>query len=158
MTPAWVPSPNRGPRRGGARPDLVVIHYTAMRDADAALERLCDATAQVSAHYLIAKTGEVIQMVDEADRAWHAGGGAWGRVRDVNSRSIGIELDNTGREPFSEPLMAALERLLAEIMARWPVSPRNVVGHEDVAPGRKIDPGGKFDWARLARRGLAARR
>ncbi len=155
MTPGWVPSPNRGPRRGGARPDLVVIHYTAMRNADAALDRLCDPEAQVSAHYLIAKTGEVVQMVDEADRAWHAGGGAWGPVRDVNSRSIGIELDNTGREPFSEPLMAALEALLAGILSRWSITPERVIGHSDMAPHRKADPGPRFDWRRLALQGLS---
>jgi N-acetylmuramoyl-L-alanine amidase len=155
LTPQHVPSPNRGPRRGGARPDLVVIHYTAMQTAEAALERLCDPAAQVSAHYLIAKTGAVTQMVDEAERAWHAGAGAWGRTADINSRSIGIELDNTGREPFSEPLMAALEQVLAGILSRWAIPPERVIGHSDMAPHRKADPGPRFDWRRLALQGLS---
>jgi hypothetical protein len=134
LTPAFRPSPNRGPRRGGARPDMVVIHYTAMRDAEAALDRLCDPEAHVSAHYLIAKTGEVLQLVEEAERAWHAGAGAWGHVTDINSRSIGIELDNTGAEPFAEPLMAALEALLSGVLARWAIRPERVIGHSDMAP------------------------
>jgi N-acetylmuramoyl-L-alanine amidase len=93
--------------------------------------------------------------VDEAARAWHAGAGAWGAVTDVNSRSIGIEIDNDGRSPFSEPAMAALERLLPGVMARWSIPPERVIGHSDMAPERKADPGARFDWARLARLGLA---
>lgn len=154
-------SPNHNERRLG-KPDMVVIHYTGMKTAEAARERLCDPAAEVSAHWLIHLDGRMEALVPEDRRAWHAGVSEWEGERDVNSRSIGIELVNPGHEhgyhPFPEPQMAALERLLAEIMARWPVSPRNVVGHEDVAPGRKIDPGDKFDWARLARRGLAAAR
>jgi N-acetylmuramoyl-L-alanine amidase len=134
---------------------MVVIHYTAMRDAEAALDRLCDPEAHVSAHYLIAKTGEVLQLVEEAERAWHAGAGAWGHVTDINSRSIGIELDNTGAEPFAEPLMAALEALLSGVLARWAIRPERVIGHSDMAPHRKTDPGPRFDWRRLARQGLS---
>jgi len=155
LTPRFVPSPNRGPRRGGARPDLVVLHFTAMRDAGAALDRLCDPAAHVSAHYLVAKTGEALQLVEEGERAWHAGAGAWGRVTDINSRSIGIELDNTGAEPFSEPLMAALEALLSGILARWRIPPERVIAHSDMAPHRKTDPGPRFDWRRLALGGLS---
>ena len=149
------PSPNCGPRRDGLSPCLVVIHFTAMQTTQAALERLCDPAAEVSAHYLISGTGEIIQMVDEAARAWHAGAGEWRGLRDINSRSIGIELDNRGDHPFAEPQMAALETLLRGIMARWGIGARGVIGHSDMAPGRKSDPGRRFDWARLAWQGLA---
>lgn len=149
------PSPNFGERRGGARPDLVVIHYTAMPTAAAARERLCDPAHEVSAHWLIAEDGTTEQLVDEAHRAWHAGAGQWGSITDVNSRSIGIELANTGAQPFPEPQMAALERLLAGIMARWSIAPERIIGHSDMAPARKSDPGPRFDWRRLARQGLS---
>lgn len=149
-------SPNCGPRRAGLTPVMVVLHYTAMADAASALERLCDPSAEVSAHYLIDGTGEVIQMVQEADRAWHAGAGEWGGLADINSRSIGIELDNRGTHPFSAPQMDALEDLLRVIMARWSIPPEGVIGHSDMAPGRKADPGPHFDWVRLERQGLAA--
>lgn len=150
-------SPNCGPRRDGLTPVMVVLHYTAMADAPSALDRLCDASAEVSAHYLIEGTGAVVQMVEEADRAWHAGTGEWGGLADINSRSIGIELDNRGTHPFSAPQMDALEELLRGIMARWSIPPEGVIGHSDMAPGRKADPGPRFDWARLERQGLAAR-
>lgn len=154
--PIWHPSPNFGPRRDGQRPSLVVLHYTAMTCAAAALERLCDPAAEVSAHYLIGGDGTAWQMVEEDMRAWHAGAGEWAGQGDVNSRSIGIELDNTGAHPFCEPQMAALETLLAGILARHAIAPSGVIGHSDMAPGRKADPGPRFDWARLARQGLAA--
>ncbi|MDX5401306.1 MAG: N-acetylmuramoyl-L-alanine amidase [Rhodobacterales bacterium] len=155
MTILQHPSPNQGPRRDGARPDMVVIHYTAMDSAAAALERLCDPTAEVSAHYLICPQGRVWQMVDEAQRAWHAGAGRWGAVTDVNSRSIGIELANRGDHPFAAAQMDALEGVLAQVMARWAIPPERVIGHSDMAPLRKSDPGPRFDWRRLARRGLS---
>lgn len=126
-----------------------------MDGAHAALERLCDPQAEVSAHYLIGADGTVWQMVDEAMRAWHAGTGQWGDVVDVNSRSIGIELDNLGTHPFSEPQMQALESLLAGVVARWTIPPERVIGHSDMAPERKCDPGPRFDWQRLARQGLS---
>ena len=149
------PSPNFSERRDEARPDLIVIHYTAMPTCAEARDRLCDPSAEVSAHWLIAEDGTVEQLVDEAMRAWHAGAGAWCGVGDVNSRSIGIELANPGDAPFPEPQMAALERLLPEIMARWNIPPERVIGHSDMAPERKRDPGPKFDWRRLALQGLA---
>ena len=155
MTPTAHPSPSFGPRRDRGRHDVVVLHDTAMGDAGAALERLCDPGIEVSAHYLIARTGEVYQLVDEEQRAWHAGAGAWGAVADVNSRSIGIELDNTGAQPFSAPLMAALEALLPDILRRWSIPPERVIAHSDLAPSRKCDPGPRFDWRRLARQGLS---
>lgn len=149
------PSPSCGDRRDGAVPDMVVLHYTAMTSAQAALDRLCDPETEVSAHYLISETGQVWQMVPEDRRAWHGGAGQWGAVSDVNSRSIGIELANTGDHPFPEPQMAALEALLPGIMARWNIAPERVIGHSDMAPDRKTDPGPRFDWQRLARQGLS---
>lgn len=134
---------------------MVVLHYTAMQDAEAATRVLCAPDREVSAHYLIARDGEIIRMVEEDARAWHAGASRWGSVDDINSRSIGIELDNDGESPFAEPLMAALERLLPGIMARHAIAPWRVVGHSDIAPHRKIDPGAHFDWRRLARAGLS---
>ncbi len=149
------PSPNFGERRDGARPDLVVIHYTAMATAEAALERLCSSEHEVSAHYLICEQGQVFRLVEEDMRAWHAGAGQWGDVTDVNSRSIGIELANTGLAPFAAAQMDALERLLADILARHAIPPERVIGHSDMAPLRKIDPGPRFDWKRLALQGLS---
>jgi N-acetylmuramoyl-L-alanine amidase len=152
-------SPNFGPRRDGLGPELVVLHYTAMPTAETALARLCDPGSEVSAHYLVAEDGRVWRLVDEEMRAWHAGAGSWAGRADVNSRSIGIELANAGPlagfPPFPEPQMAALERLLDAILARWSIAPAGVIAHSDMAPGRKADPGPKFDWRRLARGGRA---
>ena len=133
----------------------MVIHYTAMTSAQAAANTLCDPETEVSAHYLIAEDGEIISLVPEALRAWHAGAGAWGCVTDVNSRSIGIELANTGLTPFAAAQMDALTELLEGIKARWAIRPERVIGHSDMAPGRKIDPGARFDWRRLALEGLS---
>lgn len=149
------PSPNCGARRGGVLPDLIVLHYTAMASTAEARARLCDPAHEVSAHWLISEAGEAEQLVDEALRAWHAGGGQWGEVTDVNSRSIGIELANSGLAPFPEAQMAALERVLEGIMGRWGIRPEGVIGHSDMAPARKSDPGPRFDWRRLARAGLS---
>ncbi len=155
MPAIWHPSPNFGPRRDGLTPSLIVLHYTAMSSARAALDRLCDPTAEVSAHYLIGHDGTLWQMVKEPLRAWHAGAGEWAGQDDINSRSIGIELDNRGDHPFGDPQMQTLEALLPGIMSRWNIAPPGVIGHSDMAPGRKCDPGPRFDWARLARQGLA---
>lgn len=155
MQPVRHPSPNFGERRDGLRPELVVLHYTAMPDAASALDRLCSSDFEVSAHYLIARDGTLYQLVDEEMRAWHAGGGDWRGQGDVNSRSIGIELDNPGDAPFSQPMMETLEALLPRILSRWSIPPEGVIGHSDMAPTRKFDPGRRFDWARLARQGLA---
>lgn len=149
-------SPNQGARRDGLRPSLVVLHFTGMASAEAALDRLCDPEAEVSSHYLICTKGLLYQLVPEEQRAWHAGAGEWRGEEDINSRSIGIELDNAGDHPFSEPLMASLETLLADILARHGIASHGVIGHSCMAPGRKADPGPRFDWARLARQGLAA--
>jgi len=148
-------SPNFGPRRGGAKPDMIVLHFTGMADAGSALRRLCSSDSGVSAHYLIGETGDICQLVDEEMRAWHAGAGQWGPVSDVNSRSVGIELVNSGAHPYPAPQMAALEALLPGIMDRWSVPPERVIGHSDMAPARKSDPGPRFDWRRLALQGLS---
>lgn len=126
-----------------------------MQSCSDAIARLCDPTSEVSAHYIIDRSGAVTQMVAETMRAWHAGQGEWRGMDDINSRSIGIELDNAGTHPFSNLQMNALEALLADIKCRWNILPENIIGHSDMAPGRKHDPGAKFDWARLARQGLA---
>ena len=144
-------SPNFGPRKGGAVPTLIVIHYTAMDTAEAALERLCDPQYEVSAHYLISAQGAVHQLVSEDMRAWHAGAGQWGEITDVNSHSIGIELDNRGDHPYAHPQVETLCALLPGIMKRWNITLENIIGHSDCAPGRKIDPGPRFDWLRLRR-------
>ena len=150
------PSPNFGPRTGGI--DMLVLHYTGMKSAAEALDRLCDPDARVSAHYLIDEDGAIWRLVAEDQRAWHAGVSSWRHRSDVNGASIGIELVNPGHEwgyrPFPETQMAALETLAGDVLARHPIPSRNVVGHSDVAPLRKQDPGELFDWPRLARAGI----
>ncbi|MEW9854190.1 N-acetylmuramoyl-L-alanine amidase [Novosphingobium sp. M1R2S20] len=152
-----VQSPNCNDR---ALPiSMVVLHYTGMRTSGEALARLCDPSSQVSAHYLIEEDGTVINLVPEEKRAWHAGRSYWSGTTDVNSASIGIELVNPGHEfgyrPFPEPQMDALLPLLADIIDRHDIPRANVVGHSDVAPARKQDPGEYFDWVRLGQLGLA---
>lgn len=151
------PSPNFDER---ALPvSMVVLHYTGMQSAADALERMCDAKAKVSAHYMIDEDGQVTALVPEDKRAWHAGKSYWRGITDVNSASVGIELVNPGHEwgyrPFPDAQMEALLPLLADIVDRHGISPTNVVGHSDVAPARKEDPGELFDWERLARLRLA---
>ena len=126
-----------------------------MQNCDEALARLCAPEHEVSAHYLIGRDGGLFQLVEESRRAWHAGAGSWGGQGDVNSRSIGIELDNDGTTPFAAAQMARLETLLPHIMDRWNIPPKGVIGHSDMAPVRKRDPGRRFDWRRLALQGLA---
>jgi N-acetylmuramoyl-L-alanine amidase len=154
------PSPNRGPRPPGTAIDTLVLHYTGMRSAAEALDRLCDPAAKVSAHYAIGEDGTVWRLVPEALRAWHAGVSFWRGESNLNDRSIGIELVNPGHEfgyrPFPEPQMAALIALCRGILARHPIPPGRVVGHSDIAPTRKQDPGELFDWKRLAAAGIGA--
>jgi N-acetylmuramoyl-L-alanine amidase len=156
--PIPCPSPNHGPRRGGGRIDFLILHYTGMESAAAALARLCDPAAQVSAHYLIDEDGRTYRLVDEDRRAWHAGLSGWADVADINSRSVGIELANPGHElgyrSFPEAQMASLVGLCRGILARHPIPPGRVLGHSDVAPLRKRDPGERFDWRRLAGAGI----
>lgn len=149
------PSPNCGERRGGQLPELIVLHYTGMADAGSARDRLCDPLAEVSAHWLVLEDGRAEALVPEELRAWHAGAGSWQGREDVNSRSIGIEIVNPGDRPFPAVQMLGVETLLREIMTRWQIPASGVIGHSDMAPGRKIDPGPRFDWRRLALGGLA---
>lgn len=149
------PSPNFGRRRRGELPDIIVIHYTAMASAAEALSRLCAPEYEVSSHYLISPNGEVFQMVSEDQRAWHAGAGSWGKCDDINSSSIGVELANDGRSPFSAAQMDALDELLRAITGRWSIRRERVIGHADMAPSRKGDPGARFDWRRLALNGYS---
>ncbi|MCB2059473.1 MAG: N-acetylmuramoyl-L-alanine amidase [Novosphingobium sp.] len=152
-----VPSPNRDERKLPV--SMVVLHYTGMKTAEEALERMCDPEAKVSAHYMIDEDGTVTALVPEEKRAWHAGKSYWRGITDVNSASVGIELVNPGHEfgyrPFPEAQMEALLPLLADIVERHDVPRANVVGHSDVAPARKQDPGELFNWQRLARLRLA---
>lgn len=138
--------------------NMVVLHYTEMKPVESALDRLCDPEAQVSAHYLITEQGEVIRLVEEAHRAWHAGASYWRGHKDVNSASIGIELDHPGHglgyRNFADAQVDALVPLLHRIMKQYDIPRANVVGHSDVAPGRKSDPGELFPWGRLAEYGL----
>jgi N-acetylmuramoyl-L-alanine amidase len=156
MRQRW--SPNFDDRPSGGAIDALILHYTGMPSAAAALDRLCDPDAKVSAHYLIAEDGSVVQLVPEEHRAWHAGVSEWqGRAR-LNDCSIGLELVNPGHEwgyrPFTEAQYAACIELCRAILARWPIPPGRVLAHSDVAPARKQDPGELFDWPRLAAAGI----
>lgn len=146
----WQPSPNFGERR----PNLVVLHHTGDDAAQAALRTLTDRDSRVSAHYLIGRDGTVYQLVDERARAWHAGESRWGNLADVNSASLGIELDNDGDEPFPDAQIDALLALLRDIQRRYGLPAANFVGHADVAPRRKTDPSRHFPWKRLAEQGF----
>ena len=151
-----TPSPNHGERREGPV-DMLILHYTGMETAKGAHDWLCDPKSQVSSHYFVYEDGSICQLVPEDRRAWHAGVGFWGGVRDINSRSIGIEIANPGHAggypDFPPGQMEAVAALCADICARLSIPPKRVLAHSDVAPARKIDPGEKFDWAMLASRG-----
>ncbi|MER2536294.1 MAG: N-acetylmuramoyl-L-alanine amidase [Rhizobiaceae bacterium] len=152
------PSPNRGPRRGIAAPDMIVLHYTGMKSGQAAEERLRDPAAEVSSHYLVHEDGRVVQMVPERERAWHAGKSFWAGETDINSRSVGIEIVHPGHEfgyrAFRGRQIEAVITLCRDILGRHAIRPERVLAHSDVAPGRKIDPGEKFPWKRLAEAGV----
>lgn len=151
-------SPNVEPRRDGARPHILLLHYTGMRSCEKAIGWLADPRSKVSCHYVVDCDGTVTQMVPEALRAWHAGLAYWAGVEDVNSCSIGIEIHNPGHDQgypdFPEPQMRVIVDLCRDIVARNAIRPERVLAHSDVAPSRKIDPGEKFDWARLAAAGV----
>lgn len=152
-----APSPNFDAR--SLPVSMIVLHYTGMETGEAAIARLRDPEAKVSSHYVVAEDGIVLRLVDEGDRAWHAGKSSWRGITDVNSASVGIEIVNPGHEfgyrPFPDAQIAAVVRLVADIKDRHAITRGNVVGHSDVAPARKRDPGELFPWHELARRRLA---
>ena len=148
----WTPSPNYNARKA----QIIVLHHTSIGNAADALRvmRTRNSEGQVSAHYLVETDGRIDQLVDDGDRAWHAGASRWAGISDLNSSSIGIEIDNDGESPFTEPQIQALVRLLADLTSRLGIPREAVVGHGDIAPGRKNDPSVKFPWATLARYGF----
>ena len=146
----WIPSPNFNERR----PNLVILHHTSDDTSRDALTTLTDAAREVSAHYLVDRNGTLYQLVDERYRAWHAGVSRWGPITDLNSVSIGIELDNNGREPYPQVQIDALLVLLDELKSRYAIPRANFIGHADIAPGRKVDPSRNFPWRALAERGF----
>ncbi len=151
------PSPNYDERQLPV--SMIVLHYTGMVDAQSAIDRLRSPDAGVSAHYLVTEDGEVMQLVDEEKRAWHAGRSYWRGITDVNSASVGIEIVNPGHEfgyrPFPDEQIASVIPLVADIKERHGIGRGNIVGHSDVAPARKEDPGELFPWWELAKRRLA---
>ena len=154
-----VPSPNHDERKDGRSPDLILLHYTGMTDGQSALERLCSADSKVSSHYVVFEDGRIVQCVPEARRAWHAGISSWAGETDINSCSIGIEIVNPGHDfgypDFPRRQIAAVIALCRSILARrGPISPDRVLGHSDVAPTRKQDPGEKFPWDLLSQSGI----
>lgn len=155
---AVVPASNREPRRDGASPDMLLLHYTGMASGAAALARLTAREFGVSAHYLVDTDGRILQLVPESERAWHAGEAAWAGTRDINSCAIGVEIVNPGHDlgypDFPEAQIEAVVALCRDILARRAIAPARVLAHSDVAPGRKQDPGEKFPWARLAAAGI----
>ena len=161
MMPAWSPSPNFNDRRADI--DMIVLHYTGMESGELALARMCDATAEVSAHYLVWEDGRLSQLVDEDKRAWHAGVSRWQGDDDLNSRSIGIEIVNGGHdfrrpdgslEPYPVAQIETVIDLCLAITQRWQVPQTRIVGHSDIAPARKTDPGEHFPWQKLAAAGI----
>lgn len=155
---APAPSPNFGERAGGRAPDMIVLHYTGMETAEGALEWLCVPESQVSCHYFVHEDGQVLQLVRETDRAWHAGKSFWKGETDINSASIGIEIANAGHPgglpEFPDAQIAAVIELCRDCGRRWQIPPERVLAHSDVAPVRKVDPGEKFPWARLHAAGV----
>jgi len=155
VTPIDAPSPNFDAR--AAPPDMIVLHYTGMPTGEGALARLRDPEAKVSAHYMVEEDGRVFALVPEERRAWHAGRSFWKGVTDVNAASIGVEIVNPGHEfgyrPFPDAQIAAVIELLSDVRSRWTIPDARIVGHADVAPDRKEDPGELFPWKRLAQAG-----
>ena len=153
-----VPSPNHGERVDVSVPDMIILHYTGMGTADSALSWLCNVESQVSSHYFVFEDGRVMQLVPEARRAWHAGKSLWDGASDINSRSIGIEIANAGHPAglpdFPEAQIQAVIELCCDCGERWSIAPERVLGHSDIAPVRKIDPGEKFPWDILSQNGV----
>ena len=153
-----LPSPNHGERRGFARPDSVILHYTGMTTGNAALALLRDPKSELSSHYFVTEDGAILQLVPESRRAWHAGAGVWKGERDLNSVSIGVEIVNPGHDgglpPFPQVQIEATIALCRDIISRRAISPERILAHSDIAPTRKRDPGERFPWAVLARAGV----
>lgn len=154
----WLPSPNFDDRDKTIPIDMLVLHYTGMKTGAAAIERLCDPAAKVSAHYVVEENGRIFSLVREDNRAWHAGLSFWRGARDINGRSIGIEIVNPGHEfgyrQFPTVQIESVKSLATDIIARHAIPARNIVGHSDVAPARKEDPGELFNWRDLAESGI----
>lgn len=154
----WIPAVNFDDRRDGATPEILLLHYTGTPTAEFAIELLTTGRGQVSCHYLVHEDGRIVHMVDEDMRAWHAGASSWDGREDVNSRSIGIEIVNPGHGPdyrdFPDVQIEAVIALSRDIIVRHTIAARNVLAHSDVAPGRKVDPGERFPWAKLAAEGV----
>ncbi|MCM2294201.1 N-acetylmuramoyl-L-alanine amidase [Allorhizobium sp. BGMRC 0089] len=151
------PSPNHGERVGVAAPDMIILHYTGMPSEDAALDWLCRPESEVSSHYLVRENGEVVQLVPESRRAWHAGKSLWEGQSDNNSRSIGIEIANAGHPAlpdYPDAQIKAVIELCRDCAGRWQIAPEKVLAHSDIAPGRKIDPGEHFPWSKLYQAGV----
>lgn len=151
-------SPNFDDRAGGVRPSLIILHYTGMKSAQEAMDRLCDPASKVSAHYLIDEDGSTEQLVPENKRAWHAGVSGWKKMTDINSHSIGVEIVNPGHEngyrPFPGGQMDAVITLCQDLIKKYDISKFDILGHSDVAPERKQDPGELFDWRGLSEHGV----
>ncbi len=161
MKVSATPSPNFNDRREDV--DMLVLHYTGMISGEAALQRMCDPASEVSAHYMIWENGDVVQLVGEDKRAWHAGASSWQGDGDLNSRSIGIEIVNGGHDvpledgrlsPFPKAQIASVIELCQQIIARWPIVQTRIVAHADIAPARKRDPGEHFPWQQLSKAGI----
>ena len=155
---SWVPAVNFVKRRDGKVPEILLLHYTGMESAELAVEWLTCEQSQLSCHYLIDEAGQITQMVDEDKRAWHAGAACWLSERDINSCSIGVEIHNRGHNDdytdFAEEQMSAVLELSRDIINRHNIAAERVLAHSDVAPGRKLDPGEKFDWRLLHEGGI----
>ena len=154
----FIASPNHNERRGGLRPNCLILHYTGMPTGEGALARLCDPASEVSSHYLVWEDGRIDQLVPETRRAWHAGKAFWRGETDLNSASIGIEIVNPGHDggspPYPPEQIDAVIALTRDICARWAIRPERVLAHSDVAPSRKRDPGEVFPWEKLWRAGV----
>ena len=160
MQPSYEhrPSPNHGPRAGGKSIDMLLLHYTGMESEEGALTWLTNPQSQVSAHYFVGEDGRIVQMVEESERAWHAGVSSWAGETDINSCSIGVEIANPGHEfgyrSFPPVQVRAVVALCGDILAHHPIPPQRVLAHSDVAPLRKEDPGELFPWGELAADGI----
>lgn len=148
----WVPSPNHNARS----PVIIVLHHTEQDSVQESLDTLRSANSggKVSSHYLVGRDGDLYQLVADSERAWHAGGGRWGAITDLNSASLGIEIDNNGDSPFTQPQIDTLLRLLGDLCTRYNIPRNQIIGHADLAPTRKADPSRFFPWQQLADAGF----